>query len=269
MSNRTKKAEEYLSLKSFINHCPSPFVRQLKDAEDVSSEKQERPDIVLRNGDSVYGIEHINIPLLMIEDGSSVKIEAAHTAKTFNKYRLDDGVDRLSGKEELALKEIEKIVNDRESSVSSFSHKNYIENFSRLLEKHDANLYLKNTAELYPESNTTICFLLDIAYPNEFSKGMEYKKRSDNRWCAFVRKDYPFTYAFLNLLERKQGVAEFLLIWHPIDDYSDKNTRSYVLHGDSNMIKQVPTAVWEEFRLPLIHRVSKRVNLILEGKNDE
>ena len=269
MSNKTKKEEEYLSLKNFISHCNDPFSRQLRDAVDVSSAKQESPDMIFRNGKMIFGIEHIGFPLLMIGDGSSAKIEADHTAKTFNKYRIDDGVDRLAGKEKLALKEVEKIVNEHESSVSSFSHRDYIEKCSKLLDKHDTKSYLENVSKLYPESEKMICLLLDIAYPNEFSKGLEYRRRSDNRWCTFARKDYPFTYAFLNLLERKQGVAEFLLIWHPVDDYSDKNTRCYVLHAGSNLIKQSPAAIWEEFRLPLIHRISKSVNLILEDKDDE
>ncbi|MBR6049978.1 MAG: hypothetical protein IKP68_02095, partial [Clostridia bacterium] len=59
MGNKTKKEEEYSSLKSFIKFCSDPMAQELTDAVDVSKKKQERPDIVFRKGDCVFGIEHI------------------------------------------------------------------------------------------------------------------------------------------------------------------------------------------------------------------
>ncbi len=269
MGNKTKKEEEYSSLKSFIKFCSDPIAQELRDAEDISKEKQERPDIVLRKGDCVFGIEHISIPLLKIENGSAVRIKSAHTTRTYNKYRMDDGVDRLSGKENVALKEIEKIVNDHEASLSAFSCGVYINNLIELLSNHDAETYHQNISYDYPNEKNQIIFLLDIAYPDEFSKELEYRKRESSKWDIFVRNDYPFTYSFINALSAKRGVDVFCVVWHPADSHSLKKTKCYVLRNRTDMIKNIKTTIWEEFRLPLKHRLPKTVNLKLEQNNNE
>ena len=269
MGNKTKKEEEYSSLNNFIKFCSDPMAQELTDAVDVSKKKQERPDIVFRKGDCVFGIEHISIPLLKIENGSADRIKNAHMTRTFNKYRIDDGVDRLSGKEDVALKEIEKIVNDHEASLSAFSCRDYINNLIELLSDHNAKSYRQNISCDYPKDKIQILFLLDVAYPDEFSKGLDYRKRGSSKWNVFVRNDYPFTYSFINALSTKQYVDAFCLIWHPTDNYSIKKTKCYVLRHGTDMIKNIKTTIWEEFRLPLKHRLPKSVKLKLERNDSE
>ena len=268
MGNKTKKEEEYSSLKNFIKFCSDPITQELTEAEDISKEKQERPDIVLRKGDCIFGIEHISVPLLKIENGDAERIESAHKRRTFNRYRLDDGVDRLSGKEESALKEIEDIVNARKSSLSTFTHSDYIQNLAELLANHDAKIYRQNISSEYPNSKIQILFLLDIAYPDEFSKGLEYRKTDSSTWNIFIRNDYPFTYAFINTLSMKQYVDAFCIIWHPLSNYSSKKSEYYNLQPKTDIFKYINTMIWEEFRLPLKFRLPKKVKLDLKRKDN-
>ncbi len=264
MGNKTKKEEEYLSLREFLRQCRAPFAKELFEADNISLDKQERPDIVLRKGDCIFGIEHIGIPLLRTKNGNTERIESAHKSDTFNKYRLDDGVDRLSGKEDDAINEIENIINDRVSSLSEFNHKDYINNLITLLDNHKAEEYRQNILSKKTGDRIRICFLLDIAYSDEFSKGLEYRKAGSSKWNFFIRNDYPFTFSFLNALCAKQFVDTFCIIWHPISGYLHKKTKCYVLQNGTDMKKSISSMVWDEFRLPLKYRVPKKVNLKLE-----
>lgn len=268
MSQSQKKEKEYLSLNEFLKQCGGYFAREISSCEDISFENQERPDFLFRNNNRLWGIEHISVPLLMIGNGNAEYIEESHKCRTFNRYRLDDGIDRLSGKEDNALSEIENIIKDRMSAVSSFSYNDYISEIEELLKSHDASVYRNNILKAYPNVTVSICFLLDIAFPREFSSSLEYKK-NDAQWNCFSRRDYPFTYDFLNALQNKQFVDAFCIIWHPVNSYNTNETRCYFLERGTNMAKSLNTAVWNEFRLPLIHRLTKEISLSLERTDNE
>lgn len=264
MGNLEKKQNERNSLNYFIKGSKDPFVQKIKAAQDFTTESQERPDIVLYDNDYVYGIEHISIPLCKEGKGGADQVRQGREKRVFGKYKIDEenGIDNLKGNENIVVEELNKIVNKTIDANAHFTYEEYISTCNELLRKHNAKVYYENIKIKFPEKKAVLCYLLDISYPNEV-KGLDYKKNKNANFEYCVRRDYPFTFEFLDLLQRIPFVDKFLLIWHPNRSYEEKLTRCYVLDTQINMEKQVPR-VWESFDIPVKYKRAVHVNLSYE-----
>lgn len=267
MGNKTKKEEERIAWKAFIKHANDPLISMLSTCEDISSPQQERPDILLKSGNQIYGIEHISIPLIYNNGGNAARVEEAHIDETYNKYSIsaEDGMNKLRGREHEALQDLENIINrDKFDVVRNFSHGKYIESCRKLLEKHHAGEYRKRIETMYPSFNIKLYFLLDIAYTKEFEDPLVYKNLfSNNKNEMHKYKDYPFTFAFCALLAGIKGVDRLFLIWHPYKQYEHKNTKCYVIDTSIDIMKQYKVKIWESFSLHPKYKndISVKLNL--------
>ena len=248
----------------FIKHCSDPIVRQLK-CDDVSLPNQERPDIVLKSGNTVFAIEHISIPIITIENGSAARIKDAHSAKTYQKYKIDEenGINKLEGHENEAVSEIESIVNEQLEAEAKFSHSEYIKTCKHLLiDKHNAKAYLDNTSLRFPGADIRVVFMLDIVKPDIFSRGLYYE-RTDHSKCEFsVRNDYPFTTPFLDILRSVENVNYFFILWHTEKKCSKKDVLCYVLDPHENRALHNGFPIWASFDIK--RYPTRKTNLILK-----
>lgn len=266
MSNQTKKEEELTTLTEFIRLCSDPFAKRLKGCRNISVPDQERPDIVLADEDTVYGIECIHIPLFREGEGDADWVQKAREHTTFKKYQIDDekGINKLEGHEDEALRDIEYLTDKKLESFRGFEYEKYIENCEKLLGKHDAFVYRENIESMFPERDYRVCFLLDITYPR-IVKEFEYYHLRTRKKQQCVRKDYPFTVDFLDALKRTKGVDMFLVIWHLEREYKYADTRCYVINTKNDLKSQVPV-VWWKFTLPEVYYRPWRLRLN-RGKN--
>lgn len=250
MSNQTKKKEELAALTEFLRLCTDPFAKRLKGCQNISEPNQERPDIVLADGDTLFGIECIHIPLCKEGNGDADMVQKAREHTTFKKYQIDEknGVNKLEGHEHEALREIEFLTDKKLESFRRFQYEEYIDNCAQLVAKHDAHVYRKNIEDKYQEKKSHICFLLDITR-SRIVKEFEYYHFRTHSKQRGVRKDYPFTNDFLNVLKSTEGVDMFLIIWHLEREFKYTDTRCYVLNMREDMKLQVPM-VWWKFSLP-------------------
>lgn len=281
MSNQTKKIEEYNSWNAFLKHCVCKLTNYLSQCKDVSSSSQDRPDILLSNGDHMYGIEHISIPLLKIENGNAKRVLGSHENRLYKKYEIDEksGIDKYSGNEEEAKKGIERLAQEYLDAVRSFTYSEYIENIKKLIYKHKADEYRKNISAQYPEKPVSLYFLLDIAYPALILKyGLEYQYRGSMKKELSCRKDYPFTEDFEDVLKNKKGVDYFFIIWHPyytnslpelngFDENEYNESVCYIIDPNLELKKQGINNVWNSFDLNPITKFHRELKLNLVDEN--
>lgn len=262
----SQKADEYISLNAFFRLCKDPFAKFLSECEDISVENQERPDIVLISGDCIYGIEVISIPLVTENDGDASRIQKARVQRAYNTYGIDvaRGINRLSGHEDEALQSVENVINKKLDSIFTFSYQGYINRCRRLLlEKHDPSAYQRNLQKDYPNQENRICLLLDIARP-ELPRELKYWRINRAKSEVSVRSDYPFTYAFVNLLNKLPNTYRVLMIWHPEYEYDGKQTRCYVLNPSSCVADKSIPIIWASFDFPEKYKHSCHAKLELK-----
>lgn len=270
MGNKTKKQEEAASWKGFIDNCNDPLAKHLSSCEDISSQDQERPDIVLTDSQAVYAIEHISIPILKIEDGSAEKIRHADIKKVYNRFQIDEekGINKLEGHTQEALSGMENIVNKQFEAISNFNYEGFIETCKALLEKHNAKDYFNNVLKRFHNKPVKVFFLLDFSSPEVFKHGLVYKRVNDTKESFLLRKDFPFTVAFLNALKSTKDVDLFFIVWHPDNSYNKKLTRCYIIDPKEEWKPQrIP--IWKSFRLPIQRQAKLKAKLILEEDNKE
>lgn len=269
MSNNTKKQEELTSLNAFTNNCLDPLAKHLLCCENISLSNQERPDIVLSDSSAIYAIEHISIPMLQIGNGNADRIRQARTKKVYNKYYIDpnEGTNNLEGHEHEVLNSVESIVNEQLGAISDFSYVGFIDTCRNLLYKHNAQDYVENVSKWFSGKEIKVFFLLDFAYPKVFEKGLLYKRTNKATHEFSVRKDFPFTNDFLNVLYSVQGVNCFFIAWHPENTYDKKQLRCYLIDciNIDKSLQHIPQ-VWDSFNLPINRNIKQRVKLVLEGK---
>lgn len=272
MSNHEEKQkkDEYASLNGFFKMCRDPFAKLLSECEDISAEKQERPDIILSSPNCIYGIELIGIPLFMENNGDAAKIQRGRTERVFNTYH-PHAVKNESWNTETATKalhSVEGIINPKLKSVSEFSYKTYIDTCQSLLfDKHNTRQYLSNLKEWFPDKDVRLCLLLDISHPVVPSE-LKYRRPGNNRYEVSVRNDYPFTTDFIRLIGKLTDVYRVLLVWHLEEKYDNKKTRCYVLNPSNiHSIERMP--IWASFDIPDRYKHVSRVNLTLEERKTE
>ena len=269
----SQKADEYISLNAFFRLCKDPFARFLLACKDISAKNQDRPDIVLSSGDCIYGIEVISIPLVTENDGDASRIQKARVQRAYNTYGIDvaGGIDRLSGHEDEALQSVENVINKKLDSIFTFSYQKYIDRCRRLLlEKHDPLAYHRNLKKDYPDQENRICLLLDIARP-ELPRELKYWRINSTKAEVSVRNDYPFTYAFTNLLNKLPNTYRVLLLWHPEYEYDCKQTRCYNLNPSSCITDKSIPFMWASFDFPEKYKHPCQAKLELKrnsGTND-
>lgn len=265
MGNKTKKQEETESWNTFVKYCKDPLIHQLSMCEDVSQQNQERPDLVLKNGSTVYAIEQISIPMIRIKSGSAQRIREAQSSITYQEYMIDEknGIDKLTGHEKEAISAIENIINRQLVAESGFSHTGYIQTCRELLvDKHNAATYRANVLKRFPHAKIYVFFLLDIAAPIIFQKGVLYKHLNSGIIEKSVRKDYPFTKPFLDVLRLIDSVDKILILWH-LENRNNKNdVRCYILDPKIDWKKQGIHPIWELFELHSEFELGKRVKLV-------
>ena len=268
LSNQTKKEEEVDALTAFLQYCEKPFAKQLRKCQNISASEQERPDILLANDKTVFGIDHIYLPLCREGDGDADQVQKGREKKTFRKYQIDEenGINKLEGHENEAIGDIEHIVDKKYEAISDFKFDDYIRYCREKMEKHDALAYRENIRFQYPQKECSICLLLDIPYPFFFKTFEYYHLGNHKRACGF-RKDYPFTSMFLDVLMKIRGVDKFFLIWHPDRNYKKKETACYILDTSSDLKTQVPI-IWWRFDIPVEYKHPRKVKLLLE-KSEE
>ena len=263
MSNQTKKIEEYNSLNVFLKHCVCKLTKTLSQCEDVSSSSQERPDIILSNGDNVYGIEQISIPFLKIGTGNAKRVLGSHEDRLQKRYEIDEenGIDKYSGNEAKAKDGIEESIQEYLDAVRSFTYSGYIENLKTLINNHNTDEYRNSISIRYPENQVALYFLLDIAYPALILKhGIEYQHRGSMKKEQSFRRDYPFTEDFYDILKSKKMVDYYFIIWHPyyVNGYPELNSFDsngydesvcYIINPSLELKKQGINNIWHSFDL--------------------
>lgn len=265
MSNKTKKDEEFRSLQAFWSICRHALVKTLHDCSNVSEPKQERPDFVFVDVKCAYGIEHIHIPICKEGEGDADYVQRARERDTFYRYIVDEekGINKLEGHEEEARAGIETIVNGKLKAISKTSYDEYMNTCQSLLKKHNATVYRQNVSERFPTKDCKICFLLDITHP-EIVRELKYRRRGSNHFEQNVRRDYPFTFGFLDILRKNAGVDYYFLIWHPDRTYNPKETRAYLLDSKKNWKEQSLPTIWERFEFPDVFFHPWKVKLTVE-----
>ena len=201
MSNQTKKQEELTSLNEFINQCSDSFAKKLSKCQNISELNQERPDVLLTDGQIIYGIDHIYLPIFREGDGDADQVQKGREKTVFREFQIDTekGINKLEGHEGEAIGKIENIVDKKYLSISNYRFEEYIQYCGDRLKKHDALVYRENINMQFPEKNCCICYLLDIPHP-DIIKTFEYYHLVNHKRISGYRKDYPFTKAFLDCL---------------------------------------------------------------------
>ncbi len=224
--DRERKAVEVV-----LKHMP-----ELQGFIDISEPKQERPDFVFRNRNEIIGLEHIEIPILPMKGQNADRFFDSKGMELFKKWKAGD---KYLTDSDGAVNAIQNHINEKLSVYTDFSHMDYLENCARLLgvntkkkRKHDASEYLKQLHLRFPDCDTKIGFVLDIAYdPNDLSH-FTYRRLEDDSFHTHRFLDYPFTLMFLFLIRMLNDVDVVYLVWHPIDDYKSKYVKFYDIHFD-------------------------------------
>lgn len=125
----------------------------------------ERPDIIIKDGKGVVGIEHFQVDTLEMVDpqkrrfGSEVRREMTQYESFMNKITPEDDAFGFE-----AGKLVGDIIKQRWSAKSAFRFCNFLENWERVYTKHAKNkeAYIKNLQAGCHRENISLYALVDI-----------------------------------------------------------------------------------------------------------
>lgn len=132
-------------------------IKWLKSMNNISTEKQERPDFILLNGKEKIGLEHFLIDTQLNEMcDSQSRHKDNDINRLYNRYK-DGGYDRDP---EGARKGIENIVNEQLKTECAFNYSTFIENFKEVFNKH-----LERAGEYKNQGIDRLGFLIEFQVP--------------------------------------------------------------------------------------------------------
>ncbi|WP_051201062.1 hypothetical protein [Butyrivibrio sp. XPD2002] len=247
---------------------------QLEGYTDISALDQERPDFLFRKGNSIIGLEHMDIPILPLCGQDTEKLFESKVGRLYNKWK-DSYSENMSG----AVKDIESHINDKLKAYADFNHTDYLVNCARLLgiqtnpeEKrhHNATKYLELIRARFPDCDIKIGFILDIAYNKDDITHFQYRESPYHDFHTQRCLDFPFTWVFITLLALVKDVNAFYIVWHPYKDYKSKYVRFYDIHfNDNKTLKELNVSkIWWEFDMPKEMK-NRIVKLNPETSNEE
>ncbi len=129
------KTVEFKCLQKVLN-APQPrgntaknVYALLHNATLISDDTQECPDFVLQQGDTIIGLEHFLVDVLVNEDGSNARRVSKHRQKVLNGKKISHSVLRQANASPSVYQQLQR-------GVSAFDEHRFLKEFQRVARRH-------------------------------------------------------------------------------------------------------------------------------------
>lgn len=221
--------------RNYISQAPknTKYILELLSGDVKES---ERPDFLIHNMSGMVGVEHFLVDTLLgKKKAARSRQRNSEMNNTFNKYH-----GNIEGNEQVALKEIEEILQADVNSIQGFDYHKFIDEFQRIVEEHS-----KKAAQYrrYNDGLSEIIFMIEIPIPKNRMIGLT----TDLRQKAIKGRRFPITADMLNILMDTSEHVDYVIISIMHEDYRNG---PYAVYGfDNKRFKESITPQLDEVYL--------------------